>query len=191
MRRVIERVGTCRFKVFREGTHFDFLARSIIYQQLSGKAAATIYERVRALHGAPLLEPEPLLAVTPRRLRSAGLSKQKAAYVRDLASHVTTGRLDMHGLDALEDEAVCERLTQVNGVGRWTAQMYLMFRLGRPDVLPVTDLGVRKGVQTAYRLRALPEPTRVAKIGACWAPYRSVASWYLWRLLDVEAARAA
>jgi 3-methyladenine DNA glycosylase/8-oxoguanine DNA glycosylase len=189
MRDVIDQVGACGFRARREGTHFHWLARSIVYQQLSGKAAGTIFGRVQAIGGGQFLDPEAILAVPDEQLRAAGLSRQKTAYVRDLARHVVDGHLDMAQLPRLGDEEVCRRLTAVHGVGRWTAQMFLMFRLGRPDVLPVADLGVQKGVQVAYRLRRLPPPKRVEKIGAPWAPYRSVASWYLWRLLDVEAAR--
>lgn len=190
MRRVISLVGPCRFTVYHEGTEFNHLARSIIYQQLSGSAAATIYGRVLALTGAPQLAPQPLLALTDAQLRAAGLSRQKTAYLRDLAEHAHSGRLPVERLAGLPDDEIHGLLQQVNGIGVWTVQMFLMFRLGRPDILPVSDLGVRKGVQTAYRLRALPAPRRVERIGACWAPFRTIASWYLWRLLDVKAARA-
>ena len=191
MRQVIERVGPCRLNPAVDGTHFDFIARSIIYQQLSGKAAATIYGRVRDLCGGPLVTVAPLLDTADERLRAAGLSRQKMSYLRDLAGHVGAGRLAPEGLDGLTDDEVTRQLVQVNGIGVWTAQMFLMFRLGRPDVFPVSDLGIRKGVQRAYRLRKMPEPSRVAKIGAPWAPYRSVASWYLWRILDLKQPAAA
>lgn len=186
MGRVIALVGPCRFTVRREGTAFDFLARSIIYQQLSGKAAATIYERVRTLAGAPWIAPRTLQSCSDATLRAAGLSRQKIAYLRDLASHVAAGRLPVEELEQRPDDEVAALLRPVHGIGLWTVQMFLMFRLGRPDVLPVGDLGVRKGIQIAYRLRKLPAPERVEKIGACWAPYRSIASWYLWRVLEVD-----
>jgi 3-methyladenine DNA glycosylase/8-oxoguanine DNA glycosylase len=187
MGRVISLVGPNRFTVRREGTAFDFLARSIIYQQLSGKAAATIYERVRALAGAPWIAPQPLQSCSDATLRAAGLSRQKISYLRDLATHAGEGRLPVEDLEQRPDDEVSSLLRQVHGIGIWTVQMFLMFRLGRLDVLPVSDLGVRKGVQMAYRLRKLPAPERVQKIGACWAPYRTIASWYLWRVLEVDA----
>jgi DNA-3-methyladenine glycosylase II len=189
MKGVIRRVGPCTLRALRDGTHFHWLARSIVYQQLSGKAAATIFGRVQALTSGPYLEPAAVLALDESRLRTAGLSRQKTAYLRDLADRVVSGGLDVERLGRLRDEAIHERLTTVRGVGRWTVQMFLMFRLGRPDVLPATDLGVQKGVRLAYRLRRLPDPRRVEKIGAPWAPYRTIAAWYLWRLLDVEAGQ--
>ena len=181
---VITRVGRCAYVVHPEGTHFHAVCRSIIYQQLSGSAAATIHGRVRALFGGR--DPAPAeLAVTPdEALRSVGLSRQKLRYLKDLATHAGDGSLPIETLHTLPDDEVISSLTRVRGVGTWTAQMFLMFRLGRPDVLPVLDLGIRKAVQRAYRMRKLPPPERVAKVGARWAPYRTVASWYLWRSLD-------
>jgi len=173
-----------------EGTNFDFVARSIIYQQLSTRAAATIYGRVLALCGGTHLTVEPLRELPEPALRSAGLSRQKLGYLRDLAARAGSGDLDAEALGRLPDEDVTRELVLVKGVGVWTAQMFLMFRLGRPDVLPDTDLGIRKGIQKAYRLRKLPDPKRVTRIGAPWAPHRTVASWYLWRLLDAEAGAA-
>lgn len=189
MERVISLVGPCRFTVHREGTEFNYLARSIIYQQLSGKAAATIYGRVVALTGEAELSPRSLMALADAQLRAAGLSRQKTAYLRDLAEHARTGRVPVERLAERPDDELHALLQQVSGIGVWTVQMFLMFRLGRPDVLPVSDLGVRKGVQVAYRLRGLPPPARVEKIGARWAPFRTIASWYLWRLFDVKASK--
>ena len=180
MAAIIERVGPCRLVPRDEGTHFSALARSIVYQQLSGKAAATIHERVRALFGGRDPTPTELLAVDPDALRAAGLSRQKLGYLVDLARNADA----LERLHELEDAAVIETVTRVKGVGVWTAQMFLMFRLGRPDVLPVLDLGIRKAVQRAYRLRALPPPARVAEIAARWRPHSTVASWYLWRSLE-------
>jgi DNA-3-methyladenine glycosylase II len=167
-----------------QGTHFDAIARSIVFQQLSGKAAGTIHERFEGLFGGRTPLPHELVATPDEHLRSAGLSRGKTAYLKDLASRVVSGELPVETLHDLSDEEVIAALTRVKGIGRWTAQMFLMFRLGRPDVLPDLDLGIQKGIQQAYRLRKLPSPEKVKKVGAKWAPYRTIASWYLWRLLD-------
>jgi DNA-3-methyladenine glycosylase II len=181
---VIARVGPCRFAPRADGTHFDALLRAILYQQLSGKAAATIHERLRAHFGGRDPLPAELLAAPDDAVRAAGVSRQKLGYLHDLARHVVDGSLPLDHVETLDDDAIIDALVAVKGVGRWTAQMFLMFRLGRPDVLPELDLGVQKGVQLAYGLRTLPTPKDVVRIGAGWAPYRSVASWYMWRLLD-------
>jgi DNA-3-methyladenine glycosylase II len=184
LRAVIVRVGPCRFAPRTEGSHFDALARAILYQQLSGKAAATIHGRMRDHFGGRDPLPAELLATPDEPLRAAGVSRQKLGYLRSLAEHVEAGALPLDTIHALDDEAVIRALVDVKGIGRWTAQMFLMFRLGRLDVLPELDLGVQKGIQLAYGRRTLPTPKQVLRIGAAWAPYRSVASWYLWRLLD-------
>lgn len=181
---VIARVGPCRFEPRAEGTHFEAVARAIVYQQLSGKAAGTIHGRFHALYGDRAPAPAELLATSDEALRAAGLSRQKIGYLRDLAARVDAGDVPLADIEALGDEAIVDALTRVKGVGRWTAQMFLMFRLGRPDVLPDLDLGVQKAIQLAYRLPAMPKPADVLRIGAPWAPHRTVASWYLWRLLD-------
>jgi DNA-3-methyladenine glycosylase II len=173
-----------------EGTHFEFIARSIIYQQLSTKAAATIHGRVQALCGGAL-SADPLGRLSDESLRGAGLSRQKLGYLRDLAVRASDGTVDTVKLPGLPDEDVIRQLIQVKGVGVWTAQMFLVFRLGRPDVLPVLDLGIRKGVQRAYRLRKLPDAKRVEKIAASWAPFRTIGSWYMWRVLDLNTTKAA
>ena len=162
------------------------LVRMILYQQLAGAAAAAIERRWRALYDDPEVVPAPaqILATPDESFRGAGVSRQKASYLRDLAEHVADGRLAWDGLDALPDEAVAQRLTAVRGVGEWTAHMFLMFHLGRPDVLPVGDLGVRSGMRAAYGLPETPTPERAREIGAPWAPYRSVASWYMWRAVE-------
>lgn len=185
---LIARIGKCDLKPSNEISYFEALARSIVYQQLSGKAAATIFDRFAGLFPDRRPTPEQLLACTEDRLRSAGLSKGKAVYVRDLASRVHTGQLDLDALPDRTDGEVIENLTSVKGIGVWTAQMFLLFRLGRPDVLPDLDLGVQKAIRQAYRLRKHPTPRRVQQIGAKWAPYRSVATWYLWRSIDGDAA---
>jgi DNA-3-methyladenine glycosylase II len=182
--RVIERVGACRFAPRAEGTHFDALMRAIVYQQLSGKAASTILGRVLALYGGRYPTAEELLATPEEQLRAAGLSRQKLSYLRDLARHVQDGTLPLDRLHELDDTRIIEALTAVKGIGRWSAQMFLMFRLGRPDVLPDGDLGIRKGLQRAYRMRKLPAPKRVQAVGARWSPYATYACWYLWRSLD-------
>jgi DNA-3-methyladenine glycosylase II len=188
MASVIERVGPCRFATSEKLSHFEAVSRSIIFQQLSGKAAATIYGRFASLFGDDPPHAHGLMALSDERLREAGVSKQKASYLRDLAARVVAGELPIDILHELPDDEVVRHLTSVKGVGTWTAQMFLMFRLGRPDVLPGLDLGIRKAIQQAYRLRKLPAPDRVLKIGAPWAPYRSIASWYLWRSIDGDAS---
>src|SRR5512140_3270306 len=188
---VIARVGPCTLQPREEWTHFDALVRSIVYQQLSGKAAATIHGRVLALIGDGDAAPEKIVATSHDALRAAGLSNQKASYVRNLAEHVLDGSLPVKSLHELTDDEIITALTQVKGIGRWSAQMFLMFRLGRPDVLPDLDLGIQKGLQRAYGLRKMPAPKDVLRHGEKWAPYRTSASWYLWRLLDVpEPARS-
>lgn len=187
LRDVIERVGPCRLRPSAEGSHFEHIARAIIYQQLSTKAATTIHGRVQALCGGAL-SADPLSRLPDESLRQAGLSRQKLGYLRDLSMRTTDGSLDTSRLQDLPDDDVTRQLVQVKGVGLWTAQMFLMFRLGRPDILPVLDLGIRKGVQRAYRLRKLPEARRIEKIAAPWAPYRTVGSWYMWRVLELDAA---
>jgi len=184
---VIDRVGPCRARVASDGTHFGAVVRSIVYQQLSGKAAATIHGRVLALFDDQEPTPRAVLRADVSVLRAAGLSGQKTAYLKDLAERASSRSFPLERLHELDDAAVIETLTTVKGVGRWTAQMFLMFRLGRPDVLPDLDLGIQKGIQRAYGLRRLPTPPQVLKRGAVWAPYRTIASWYLWRLLDLPA----
>jgi DNA-3-methyladenine glycosylase II len=181
---VIARVGACRFQPRRKGTHFDALLRSIVYQQLSGKAASTILDRVLALYGGRYPRPAQLLETPEETLRAAGLSRQKLAYLRDLASKVDTGEVPLARVGRLPDEEVIAHLTRVNGIGRWTAQMFLMFRLGRPDVLPELDLGIQNAIQRAYDLPKRPAPADVLRIGHVWRPYATVASWYLWRSLE-------
>ena len=182
---VIRRVGAFRLVPKRDGTHFDAVCRSIVYQQLSGKAAATIHGRVLDLYGGRAPLPHELADTPDEQLRGVGLSRQKLSYLKDLASHVASRALPIESLHELPDDEVIETLVRVKGVGRWTAQMFLMFRLGRPDVLPELDLGIQNAVQRAYRLRKRPTPERIRKIGAVWAPYRTVASWYLWRSLEL------
>jgi len=188
--RVIEKVGPCKYVFYRDMPPFDAIISSIIYQQISGKAAQTILGRFQAIYGGKYPTPEALLATPDDQLRSAGLSRQKIGYLRDLAQKASSGEVPFDQLDELEDDAIIDALVKVKGVGRWTAQMFLMFRLGRPDVLAEADLGIQNAIRRAYRMRARPVPIKVKKLGARWAPYRTIACWYLWRSIDGTAGRA-
>lgn len=183
LRGIIERVGP--FRMEYGPPEFHSLAESILYQQLNGKAAATIFARFVALTGDPVT-PEGILKLSLEQLRGVGLSKQKSAYLRDLAEKTASGLLDFSKLADLPDEEVIAHLTQVKGIGVWTAQMFLMFTLRRPDVLPTGDYGVQAAIKKHYRKRKLPKPKDMEKIARRWAPYRSIACWYLWRSLDIK-----
>ncbi len=165
---------------------YGALLRAIVGQQLSTKAARTIYERLTALFGDRAPVPEELLAVEEAQLRAVGLSRAKASYLRSLAQHVVDGELELDRLRERDDEEVIAQLTAVRGLGLWTAQMFLIFHLGRPDVLPTGDLGVRRAAQLAYRLDELPDATTLNALAEPWRPHRSLASLYLWRSLDNE-----
>ena len=182
--RIIEIVGPCGLQSRREGTHFQALVRSIVFQQLSGKAAATILSRFNALYPDGTPTPDAVLATSDADLRAVGLSRQKIGYMRDLASKVTQGTLPLDAVDSMDDDDLIAHLVQVKGIGRWTAQMFLMFRLERRDVLPELDLGIQNAIKRAYRKRKRPTPKDVRRIGAKWSPHSSVASWYLWRSLE-------
>src|SRR4051812_11508771 len=181
---LIESVGPCRIRVSAEGTHFQALVRSIVYQQLSGKAAATILSRVAALFPDGIPTPEAVHATSDEKLRAAGLSRQKISYLRDLSSKVSSGELPLDAVETMADDDLIDHLVQVKGIGRWTAQMFLMFRLGRRNVLPELDLGIQNAIRRAYRMRKRPTPKQVKRVGAKWAPHSTVACWYLWRSLD-------
>jgi DNA-3-methyladenine glycosylase II len=168
----------------RPGDAYGALLRSIVGQQLSTKAARTIYGRMLELFDGHAPTPQQLLAVDPDRIRAAGLSRPKIQYLRDLAQHVENGELELDRLDELSDDEITEELTAVKGIGEWSAHMFLMFHLGRPDVLPVGDQGIRRAVQVQYRLRKLPDPKRLEKIARPWRPYRTLACLYLWSSLD-------
>ena len=188
--RVIDAVGPFRMSLRRTPSLFGALAEAIVYQQLHGRAAATIFARLCALfpRGAEGLTAERLLRASDEQLRGAGLSRAKLLSLRDLARRVADGELPtLAEARRLEDDAIVERLTRVRGIGRWTVEMLLIFRLGRPDVLPVDDYGIRKGFAVACRKRELPAPRDVAKRGVRWKPYRTVASWYLWRAAELAA----
>jgi DNA-3-methyladenine glycosylase II len=180
---IIERIGS--FRMEYGPPEFHSLAESILYQQLNGRAAATIFKRFTALAGEPLT-PEGILKLTDEQLRSVGLSKQKSAYLKDLAAKTRDGVLDFTKLQDLPDEEVIKHLTQVKGVGVWTAQMFLMFTMKRPDVLPTGDYGVQAAIKKHYRKRKLPKPKDMEKIAKAWSPYRSIACWYLWKSMDVK-----
>lgn len=167
-----------------EGTHFQALVRAIIFQQLSGKAAGTIHARFNALYPQDTPTPEAVLATPDVDLRAAGVSRQKIGYLRDLSSKVHDGSLPLDEIHAMDDDDLIAHLVQVKGIGKWTAQMFLMFRLGRPDVLPDLDLGIQNAIKRAYRMRKRPTPKKVQQLGAKWSPHSSVACWYLWRSLD-------
>ena len=182
---VIARVGPPEIRFGRGATVFESVLRSVVYQQLSGKAAGTIYGRVRALFPQEAPAPGALLALDPEVLRGAGLSRAKTAAAFDLAQKTVDGELpDAGALAAMPDEEVARRLVAVRGVGPWTAQMVMLFDLGRPDVWPTGDLGVRRGVQVLDGLDALPDPAYLETRAERWTPWRSVAAWYLWRLAD-------
>ncbi|MCA1562847.1 MAG: DNA-3-methyladenine glycosylase [Acidobacteria bacterium] len=186
---LIKRHGQCGLASAQRADHFSALVRAITGQQLSVKAAATIYGRMVALMPEAQPTPATLATVPDEQLRAAGMSRQKVQYLRDLSDKVLTGALPLDDLDAMSDEEVIAALTQVKGIGRWSAEMFLMFRLHRPDVLPVDDLGIVNAVHRVYRLRKRPTADRIRQIGEAWKPYRSVASWYLWRSLDNEPSR--
>jgi 3-methyladenine DNA glycosylase/8-oxoguanine DNA glycosylase len=211
MRAIIERVGPCRME-FGE-PQFHSLAEAIVYQQLNGKAAVTIFKRFAAITGDPLT-PEGILKLTPEQMRAVGLSKQKSSYLLDMAERAHRGELNFSRLPEMSDEEVIEHLTQVKGVGVWTAHMFLMFTLRRPNILPTGDFGVRMAVykhyldkraakkrtgkssklkgrkgprrKTASPKITLPSPDQMERIAKSWEPYRSIACWYLWRSLDVK-----
>jgi DNA-3-methyladenine glycosylase II len=180
---LIKRVGRCRLPDTRAGDPFHHLVRAIMSQQLSGKAADTIHRRVIDLvGGAGRMTPARLLAADPLALRTAGVSHPKISYLRDLAEHVQDGRLDLPALEHQPDEDVVVAITAVKGLGRWSAEMFLMFRLNRPDVFPVADLGIVKGVQKLFGMKSRPAPRTMTRLAEPWRPYRSVAAWYLWRI---------
>jgi DNA-3-methyladenine glycosylase II len=189
MRRLIDEHGPLDEEERRRGRPpeaYGALVRSIVGQQLSTKAARTIYERLTALFDGRTPTPAELLAADPVEVRSAGLSRPKVAYLRSLAEHVESGELELERLTQLSDDEVSAQLTAVKGLGQWTADMFLIFHLGRPDVLPVGDLGIRRAVERAYALPELPDAARLLEIGEPWRPQRSLASLYLWRSLDNE-----
>ncbi len=187
--RVIAKHGPCAMTIRPVKSPFEALFRSIIYQQLSTQSATAIYNRVLGLFDNGQPTPELMLASPEEELRGAGMSRQKVKYAKDLALKSTQGTVPlMSELELLSDQEIIERLTAVHGIGRWTVEMLLMFSMGRPDVLPSTDLAVRKGFQIVYGHEELPKPKEIDRFGECWRPYRSIASWYLWRVVDGDNA---
>jgi DNA-3-methyladenine glycosylase II len=181
LKKMIAAVGPCKLQPAPD--HFFILARSIISQQISTKAAASITGRLVEALGKSKLTPKGILNLSDEQMRAAGLSAAKVRYLRDLATHVEGRILRLRALRRLEDEEVIEQLIQVKGIGRWTAEMFLMFSLGRPDVLPIDDLGFRSAVKKHYLLEDLPKRDALIELAECWRPYRSIATWYLWRSL--------
>jgi 3-methyladenine DNA glycosylase/8-oxoguanine DNA glycosylase len=192
---LVRKYGPCGLAAAQRTDHFTAIVRAITGQQLSTKAASTIFSRLAALMPDGVT-PDALSGLSDEQFRAVGMSRQKVAYFRDLSDKVMSGALPLRSaatppgtadpLDGMTDDEVIAALTQVKGIGRWSAEMFLMFRLHRPDVLPVGDLGIVNAVKNVYRLRKKPTPDRIRKIGEAWRPYRSVASWYLWRSLDNE-----
>jgi len=180
LRQLIATVGPCTLRP-GAGDHFALLVRAIISQQISGKAAASISARLTQVLASRGLTPHGILQFPVEQLRSVGLSAAKAAYVRDLAEKVLSGAVALKGIHRVADEEIIDRLIAVKGIGRWTAEMFLIFSLGRLDVLPVGDLGFRSAVQRLYGLEELPEPAYLRELAEPWRPYRSVATWYFWR----------
>jgi DNA-3-methyladenine glycosylase II len=184
MRDLIRRHGACGLADHQHTDPYKALVHSIMSQQLSTKAAATIARRFDELFGGTFPTPRQVLDMPEAKLRTVGLSGMKVSFVRDLARRVEDGSLRLDAFDAMSDEAVIEALTEVKGIGRWTAEMFLMFRLHRPDILPVGDLGIVNAIKKQYGLRKLPTPERLRRLGESWRPYRSIACWYLWASLD-------
>jgi DNA-3-methyladenine glycosylase II len=185
--RLIDEIGPLNVKARKRGRPADAygtLVRTITGQQLSSKAAATIYTRLTGRYGGRTPTPEEIVATDPQQLREVGLSGAKAAYLRDLAEHIVDGELPVDALAELPDEKVYEVLIAVKGLGRWSIDMFLMFHLGRPDILPVGDLGIRKAIQVHYGLDQLPKPAEMEQIAEPWRPYRTLACLYLWESLD-------
>jgi DNA-3-methyladenine glycosylase II len=185
---LVERVGELSIEQRRRGRErtdtYGALLRTVIGQQLSTKAARTIYGRVLELFGGRVPAPADLLAIEPERLRGAGLSWRKVSYLRDLAEHVESGELEIGRMEELSDEEVIAEITAVRGLGRWSAEMFLMFTLDRPDVLPVDDLGIRRAVKDAYGLDEMPGPDRREESAAPWLPHRTLSCLYLWESLE-------
>jgi len=186
--RIIGKVGPVKFEL--DNDHYEAVVGSIIFQQLAGSAAQAILNRFKQLYGGRLPSPREYLSTDVQKLRESGLSPQKISYIKDLAERLESGTLDLKKLENLPDEEALNELDQVRGIGRWTAEMFLMFKLGRTDVLPVDDLGLRKAAQKAYRLRKLPSRERFEQLAKKWHPYSSISSFYLWKSMEKPEAPA-
>jgi 3-methyladenine DNA glycosylase/8-oxoguanine DNA glycosylase len=182
LRGIIRAAGA--LELDQRGTPYQSLFRALLYQQLAGPAAAAIERRLLGLSGGRVPEPHELLALTAEDLRAVGISRQKAGYLHSLAEHASNAGLERRKLARMSDDDAIAAVTEIRGVGRWTADMLLIFCLGRPDVLPVGDLGIQKAIMRAYRLTSLPDAATMTEIGEPWRPYRSAATWYLWRSVD-------
>ncbi len=176
---VVARVGP--YGLRRVRNRYECLVGAIVNQQLAGSAARPILARFRALHGPRFPKPKDIAKTRESTLLKVGLSRMKASYIRGISSEISTGRLRLDALSRMDDESVIERLSEIRGIGRWTAEMYLMFALGRPDVLPVGDYGLRAGVRDLFGMRELPTPAELQKRAEPWRPYRSAATWYIWK----------
>jgi DNA-3-methyladenine glycosylase II len=187
---IIKQYGACGLAAAQRADHFSALLRAIVFQQLSTKAASTIYGRLVGLLPDSVPTATGLAALNEEQLRAAGISRQKAGYIRDLCAKVASGAVPLDALETMTDDEVARALTKIKGIGRWSADMFLMFRLHRPDIFPVGDLGIVTAVKKVYGLRK-PTPERLHKLGDRWKPYRSVASWYLWRSLGSAPGQAA
>jgi DNA-3-methyladenine glycosylase II len=188
--KVIRKVGSFPTKRPKSRHPYAVLLKAIVYQQLAGKAAAAIFGRVTALGADGFPTPEEIMALDETKLRGAGLSRQKIAAVKDLAARTIDGTVpNLKEIRRMSEEEILERLTRVRGIGEWSVQMFLMSQLGRPDILPVQDYGIRKGFQNVYGLDDVPKPKAVLEHGERWRPYRSIASWYLWRAADQKSVK--
>ncbi|MEN6606361.1 MAG: DNA-3-methyladenine glycosylase [Bryobacteraceae bacterium] len=185
MARLIEGIGPCRIRFLDPA--FETLAKSIVYQQLSGKVASVIFERLKATANGRKLTPKAFLAVDTETLRGVGLSRQKIEYLRGLAQSSQSGEVNFRALQRMDDAEVLKVLTGIKGIGVWTVHMFLIFALRRPDVMPIGDLGIRAAVRKAYGMEAVPTPVEVGELAESWRPYRTLASWYLWRSLETDA----
>lgn len=186
--RLIGKVGPVTFEL--DDDHYEAVVGSIIFQQLAGPAARAILNRFKQLYGGRLPSPKEYLQTEVEKLRGSGLSPQKISYIKDLAERLESGTLDLKRLESLPDEEALNELDNVRGIGRWTAEMFLMFKLGRTDVLPVDDLGLRKAAQKAYKLRKLPDRERFEQLAEKWHPYSSISSFYLWKSMEKPEAPA-
>jgi DNA-3-methyladenine glycosylase II len=185
---IIGRVGPVKFEL--DGNHYEAVVGSIIFQQLAGSAARSILNRFKQLYGGRFPSPIEYLSTDVEKLRGSGLSPQKISYIKDLAERLENGTLDLKRLENLPDEEALDELDKVRGIGRWTAEMFLIFMLGRTDVLPVDDLGLRKAAQKAYKLRKLPNRDRFQQLAEKWHPYSSISTFYLWKSIEKPEAPA-